>query len=158
MFCRHMKFEIKFFSVLHFLGLGCHYCHVQYMDRTECYSLDRYQQHCSSQSWKFRIAVGCVGISRCSEGENQVKCTLVQALRLCTSCTAYRGSRCIALLFLDHGTRRGWGVGVTPRPLFTPRERPDTHYRGCWVGRKAILDRCGKSRPHRDSIPGPSSS
>jgi len=25
------------------------------------------------------------------------------------------------------------------------------------VGRRAGLDRCGKSRPHRDSIPGPSS-
>ena len=49
-----------------------------------------------------------------------VKCTLVQALRLCTGRTDHRGSRGIALLFLDHGTRRGWGVSVTPRPLFTP--------------------------------------
>ena len=31
-------------------------------------------------------------------------------------------SRLIALLFLDHGTRRGWGVSLTPRPLFTPGE------------------------------------
>ena len=30
------------------------------------------------------------------------------------------GSRGIALLFHDHGTRRGWGVSVTPRPYFTP--------------------------------------
>ena len=37
----------------------------------------------------------------------KVKCTLVQALRLCTGRTAHRGSRDIALLFLDHGTRRG---------------------------------------------------
>ena len=29
-------------------------------------------------------------------------------------------SKGIALLFLDHGTRRGWGVNATPRPLFTP--------------------------------------
>jgi len=28
-------------------------------------------------------------------------------------------SRGLALLFLDHGTRRGWGISVTPRPLFT---------------------------------------
>ena len=35
-----------------------------------------------------------------------VKLTLVQALRLCTGCTAHRGSRGIALLFLDHGARR----------------------------------------------------
>jgi hypothetical protein len=37
----------------------------------------------------------------------KVKCTLVQALRLCTGRTAHRGSRGIALIFLDHGTRRG---------------------------------------------------
>jgi len=35
------------------------------------------------------------------------KCTLVQAMRLCTGRTAHRGSGGIALLFLDHGTRRG---------------------------------------------------
>jgi len=52
------------------------------------------------------------------------KCTLVQALRLCTSRTAHRGSRGIALLFHDHGTRRWWGVRVTPRPLFTPGKGP----------------------------------
>jgi hypothetical protein len=37
----------------------------------------------------------------------KVKCTLVQALRLCTDHTAQRGSRGIVLTFLDHGTRRG---------------------------------------------------
>jgi hypothetical protein len=36
-----------------------------------------------------------------------LKCTLVQARRLCTGRTAHTGSRDIALLFLDHGTRRG---------------------------------------------------
>ena len=39
--------------------------------------------------------------------KSKVKCTLVQALRLCTGRTARRVSRGIALLFLDHGTRRG---------------------------------------------------
>ena len=53
-----------------------------------------------------------------------VKCTLVQALRLCTGCMAHRGSRGIALLFLDHDTRRGWGVNFTPRPLFMPGKDP----------------------------------
>ena len=53
-----------------------------------------------------------------------VECTLVQTLRLCTGPTAHRGSRGIDLLFLDHGTRRGWGVSVTPRPLFTPGKDP----------------------------------
>ena len=52
-------------------------------------------------------------------GKEKVKCTLVQALRLCTGLTAHRGSSGIALLH-DHGTRRGWGVSVTPRPHFTP--------------------------------------
>ena len=52
------------------------------------------------------------------------KCTLVQALKLCTGRTAHRGCRCIALPFHDHGTRRGWGVSVTPRPLFTPGKDP----------------------------------
>ena len=37
----------------------------------------------------------------------KVKCTLVQALNLCTGRTAHRKSRGIPLLFLDHGTRRG---------------------------------------------------
>ena len=42
-------------------------------------------------------------------GEEKVKFTLVEALRLCTGRTAHRGSRVIALPFLDHGTRRGEG-------------------------------------------------
>ena len=54
----------------------------------------------------------------------KVKFTLVQALRFCTGRTAHRGSRGIALLFLDHGTRKGWGVSVTPRPLFNPGKDP----------------------------------
>ena len=56
--------------------------------------------------------------------KKKVKVTLLQALRLCTGCTAHRGSRGIALLFLDHGTRRGCGVSVRPRPLFTPGKDP----------------------------------
>jgi hypothetical protein len=54
----------------------------------------------------------------------KVKCTLVQVLRLCTGRTAHRGSRNTAIPFLDHGTRRGWGVSFTPRPLFTPGKDP----------------------------------
>jgi len=48
-----------------------------------------------------------------SQEVKKVKCTLVQALRLCTGRTAHRGSRGIALLFLDHGTGRGCGVRCT---------------------------------------------
>ena len=39
--------------------------------------------------------------------KEKVKVTLVQSLRLCAGRTAHRGSRGIALPFLDHGTRRG---------------------------------------------------
>ena len=47
-------------------------------------------------------------------------------------------------------------VNATPRPLY-PWERPSTHCIGGWVGHRAGLDGCGKSRRQRDSIPGPSS-
>jgi len=54
----------------------------------------------------------------------KVNCTHVQALRLCKGRTVHRGSTGIALLFLDHRTRRGWGVTVKPRPFFTPGKDP----------------------------------
>ena len=38
-----------------------------------------------------------------------------------------------------------------------PRQRPGTHCTGGWVGLRAGLDWREKSRPHRDSIPEPSS-
>jgi len=95
-----------------------------------------------------------IGIAPINEDIKKVKCTLVQALRLFTGRAARRGSRGIALLFLDHGTRGVWGVSVTPRPLFTPG-RSGTHCTGGWVGPRDGLDRCGNPRLYRDSIPGP---
>jgi hypothetical protein len=59
---------------------------------------------------------------------------------------AYRVGRGIALLFLDLDARRGWVVSTTPRPLH-PRERPGTHCTGGWLGLRAGLDVCEKSRP-----------
>jgi hypothetical protein len=50
----------------------------------------------------------------------KVQCTLVQALRLCTGRTAHRESRSIALLFLDHGTRRGEGSASRPGRSLPP--------------------------------------
>jgi len=49
------------------------------------------------------------------------------------------------------------GVGGQrhPRPLY-PWERPGTHCIGGWVGPRAGHEECGKSRPRRDSIHGPS--
>jgi len=46
-----------------------------------------------------------MGLNAHKGGVKKVKCTLVQALRLCTGRTAHSESRGIALLFLDHGTR-----------------------------------------------------
>jgi len=37
-------------------------------------------------------------------------------------------------------------VNVTRRPLYH-RERPGIHYIGGWMGHRAGLDTCGKSRP-----------
>jgi len=37
-----------------------------------------------------------------------------------------------------------------------PGKRPGTHCIGGWVDPNAGLDKCGKSRPRRDWIPGPS--
>jgi hypothetical protein len=51
------------------------------------------------------------------------------------------------------------GVGGqrhTTRSLY-PLGRPITQCIGGWVGPRTGLDGCGKSRPHRDLIPGSSS-
>jgi hypothetical protein len=39
----------------------------------------------------------------------------------------------------------GWVVNATPRPLYS-RETPSTHCMGGWVGSRAGLERCVKSR------------
>ena len=54
----------------------------------------------------------------------KIKCTLIQGLMLCTGRIAHRGSRGIALLFLDYVTRRGLGASVTLRPLFISGKDP----------------------------------
>jgi len=66
---------------------------------------------------------------------------------------AVRVGRGIALLFHDRGTRREWVVSTTSRPHFTPGKDPVPILQeagwapgSVWTG--------GKSRPHRDSIPG----
>jgi hypothetical protein len=53
------------------------------------------------------VGVLCIHLIGFLDGELQVKCTLVQAMRFCTSLTGHRGSRVIAVLIHDHGTRRG---------------------------------------------------
>ena len=64
-------------------------------------------------------------VNVCCNRYGKEKCNLVQALRFCTGCMAIGGVEVyIALPFHDHCTRRGWGVSVTPRPLFTPGKDP----------------------------------
>jgi len=50
----------------------------------------------------------------------------------------------------------GWDANAKHRSLY-PWERLGTHCTEGWVGPRAGLDGCGKSRPYRDSIPGASS-
>jgi len=52
--------------------------------------------------------------------------------------------------------RSGQVVNATPWLLYR-KERPGTHCVGGWVGPRAGLDGCRKSRPHQDSTPRPSS-
>ena len=77
------------------------------------------------------------------KGKVNVKFTLEQAAK------AQRGS---VTLFFNLGARWGWVVNATPRPLY-PQERLGTHFIGGWVGPRAVLEGCEKSRPRRDSIP-----
>jgi hypothetical protein len=62
-----------------------------------------------------------------------------------------RVGRGIALLFHGHGTRRGRVVSSTPRPHFTPQERPGIHFTGGWVGPGPVWTG-RKSHPQQDPI------
>jgi len=66
---------------------------------------------------------------------------------------ARRVGRGIALLFHDRGTRRGVSGQQHALAALYHREKPGTHFTGSWVGPRASVDGCIKSRPHRDSIP-----
>ena len=72
----------------------------------------------------------------------KVKCTLVQALRLCTGRTALRVSTGIALLFLDHGNRRGEGSASRPGRSLSPGKTRYPLYRR--LG--GLQGRCGQVR------------
>jgi hypothetical protein len=62
--------------------------------------------------------------------------------------------QCTTVRFVD---RKGVMVQRHAPAAFYSRERPSNYCRGGWVGPWVDLDRCEKSRPHRDSIPEPSS-
>ena len=80
----------------------------------------------------------------------RIKVTLEKATK------AQRWSRDIALFF-NLGARCGAGGQRHASAVLPPGKRPATNCIGGWVGPRAGLDGYGKSRPHRDSIPGPSS-
>jgi hypothetical protein len=63
--------------------------------------------------------------------------------------------RCTSTLSLTSALDGVGGQRHAPAALH-PGKKPGTHCMGGWVGRTAGLDRCGKSRSHRDLIPGPS--
>ena len=84
----------------------------------------------------------------------KVKCTAIQALRLCTGSKVHRESRRIALLFLDHGTISGERGQRHALAALYPQVRPGTHCTGGWVSPRARLDMCGKSRPPPGFDPG----
>ena len=69
---------------------------------------------------------------------------------------AQRVGRGIAILFHDHGTRKGMsGQQQAPAALY-PREIPGTHFTGGWVGPRVGLDWRNISPPPGFD-PGPSS-
>jgi hypothetical protein len=70
----------------------------------------------------------------------------------CRSGVTQRVGRGIALLFLDHDTRRRWVVSSTSRPHFTPGKDPvPIAQEAGWAS--GPVWKGGKSRPHRYSIP-----
>ena len=76
-----------------------------------------------------RTGKAVLGVPLMHMGESKVECTLVQSLRLCTGRTAHRGSRALALLFLNHGTRRGEGSASRPGRSLPPRKTRYPFYR-----------------------------
>jgi hypothetical protein len=57
----------------------------------------------------------------------------------------------------DHCTGRGWVVSSKPRPYFTPGKEPVPIVQEAGWAPGPVWTGAGKSRPHRDSIPGTSS-
>jgi len=51
----------------------------------------------------------------------------------------------------------GFGGQIHAPAALSPGKRPGIHCTGRKAGQRTGLDGCGKSRPHQDSIPGPSS-
>jgi len=80
--------------------------------------------------------------SPCTCTQEKIKCTLLQALRLCTDHTVHRGSRSIAVLFLIHGTRRCEESVSRPGRSLSPGKTRYPLYRRL----AGPLGRCGQVR------------
>ena len=79
----------------------------------------------------------------------KVNFTLKQATK------AQRGVEVWFHSFFNFGAR--WSGWSTPHPAaLPPGKGSGTHCIGGWVGLRAGLDRCEKSRPHRDLVVGTS--
>jgi len=83
--------------------------------------------------------------------KKKVNFTLEQAMK------AQRGSRGYSYTLSLTSALDGVGGQHYALPTL-PLGRLSAHCAGGWVGPWACLDGCGKFRPHRDSVPGPSSS
>jgi len=91
-------------SSLYLYGRVCH----QVVNRVECSFISRAEYTVCTRTNLPHLERMFRKLNYIDTTEHKVvKCTLVQALRLCTGRKAHRGSRGIALLFHDHGTRRG---------------------------------------------------
>ena len=91
-------------------------------------------KYCGNQSRLSKTKESLVGRTKVQRNWNgvkevKVKCTLVQSLTLCAGRTARRGIRSIALLFLDHGTRRGEGPASTRSRSLPPGKTRYPFYR-----------------------------
>jgi len=89
-------------------------------------------------------------------------CTVLWCMQMNSACkgkesryrpgVGQRVGRSIPLFFHDRGTRRGWVVSSTPRPLFTlSKDTVPILQEAGWAPEPVWAG--GKSRPHRDSIP-----
>jgi hypothetical protein len=85
----------------------------------------------------------------------KVKCTLVQALRLCRGRMAHRGSRGIAILVYDHDTKRVEGSASRPGCSLLGKTRYPLYRR--LGGPQGLSRQVRKISPPRGSIPGLSS-
>ena len=138
---------------LHFCLVGyrsftsfCNWNKPQYFLNCKCHSLEQWLGLAVIAHRFWKLMSHSAGTRKSKSKKVKVKCSCYRPG------VAQRRGRGIALLFHDHGTRRGWVVSSTHRPYFTPGKDPLPILQEAgwalgpvWTG--------GKSHPHRDSIP-----